>query len=190
MARVLVSAFEPFGSNATNPTRDALRAFRADGRLGADVATVILPVTFDGAGTILLARIAREAPAACLMFGLAVESQTMRIEQFAHNEADTSRSDNTGFMRAASTVIPGAPPRLEARGSMAAMEKALREAGAPVTLSQDAGRFVCNATYFRVLAVSEVPVAMFIHVPPGETMGGSIPDAEIARWMYAAIAAV
>ena len=84
-----VSAFERFGPHAVNPTREALLSLRERGELSTSVVPVVLPVTFDGAATVLLARAARERATACLILGLAAGSDCVRVERYAYNEANS-----------------------------------------------------------------------------------------------------
>jgi pyrrolidone-carboxylate peptidase len=45
-----------------------------------------------------------------------------------------------------------------------AMLRAIQALGLPVTLSEDAGAYLCNFTLYEMLA--QAPVTAFLHVPP------------------------
>jgi len=58
---------------------------------------------------------------------------------------------------------------MRGRAPFARLAAAARAAGLPARLSRDAGRYVCNYSYWRALETAEQPggpaVVAFIHVP-------------------------
>ena len=68
--------------------------------------------------------------------------------------------------------------RLSRAGAKAALAR-LRRAGLPCRLSQDAGRYLCNASYFAALA-APMPV-LFLHIPRPPRQRRRRPGAKPAR---------
>lgn len=182
---LLVSGFEAFAHHPSNPTAEAVRRLERERRLAARAAFVVLPVTWRGAARVLLARAAREGARGCLLFGLAARATTMRVERCAYNVMDARGADNAGVLRQAEAIVEGGAEVHRARGPLEEIHAALVGVGAPVDYSDDPGRFVCNATYYQVLAAG-VP-AVFVHVPPTRAVGGSVDDEALLGWMRAAV---
>jgi pyroglutamyl-peptidase len=192
MRRLLVSGFEAFGNAARNPTADAVRALSADPELMAIASFVVLPVTWDGAAAVLRARRVREGARAWLGFGVAGPEHRVRVERFAYNEARSSMRDNAGVLRCGEPLRVGGEARFEAQADLAdGLRAALEKRGVPVVDSRDAGRYVCNATYYAMASAarSEGFEALFVHVPQTASSGGTIVDATVRAWTREAIVA-
>ncbi len=174
--RVLVSGFEPFGGDVANASADAVRAL-ADGwaHPTVELRTVILPVTFDGAPAALADAIAREEPDVVLCVGEAGGRLAITPERWAVNERQARIPDNDG--QQPSGPIDDGGLRHEARVDVDAMVAAMRAAGIPAEVSEDAGRFVCNAIFRAALTGFDGP-AGFIHVPALRARGEALVGAE------------
>ena len=103
---VLVSGFEPFGGDETNPSWETADALARGGHelVGDDVVAVRLPVTFDGAWPVLEAAIRAHEPSVIVALGLAGGSRAVRLERVAIDVVDARIPDNAG----AATGIVGA----------------------------------------------------------------------------------
>jgi pyroglutamyl-peptidase len=152
MATLLLTGFEPFLDYAENPTKIAIERIAEASMEG--VVAAVLPVDYERARAGLLGLLREHRPRACLAMGLAA-GELFRPELVAHKPP-------------AYAELPG-PARLEGAWPFGRMEGALLRAGGEVRRSTDAGRYVCNATYWALLAAraeaGEPEHAAFLHVP-------------------------
>lgn len=161
MPRLLVTGFGPFPSMPRNPSAALARRVAASPRWRlADVAVEsrVLTTAYAALGTELDPALERH-PDAVLMIGVAGRSRRIRVERRATARRSTLFPDVAGEM---ASVAASSAPRLT-RANTAAALRAIARRGRPVRLSRDAGRYLCNASYFRALA-RPVPV-LFVHIP-------------------------
>ncbi|WP_407523938.1 peptidase C15 [Methylobacterium oryzisoli] len=165
MPGLLVTAFGPFPGMPVNPSEAVARRLVRSPRLvlaaGGPPKLRILPTTYAAISTHLDPALA-EAPAAVLMIGVAGRSRRVRVEMRAVNRASRLFPDAGGRLAARLTLEPDGPYRRPA-GPGAAKALALLARRIPVRPSRDAGRYLCNAAYYRALA-GPVPV-LFLHIP-------------------------
>lgn len=164
---LLVTGFEAFGGIAVNPADILVRRLGASPPAG--VSTLLLPVEYERAAARLLAEVDRIEPAAVLMFGLAGNTQYLRLERFGRNRCTSAAADNAGVRRVGLDAVEGAPETLETGFDLAALRDDLAPIVPGIVLSDDAGGYVCNDLYFRVLLGlaprrPAVP-ALFVHLP-------------------------
>jgi pyroglutamyl-peptidase len=167
---VVVSGFEPFGGDDTNPSWDTARALAARGRelVGDDVVAVRLPCTFDGAWPALAAAVRDHAPSVVVALGLAAGSRAVRLERVAIDVVDARIPDNAGSAPVDEPVVAGGPVAYWSGLPLKAALAALRGLGLPVEVSSTAGTYVCNATFYRLMhhAAGDPGLrAGFVHVP-------------------------
>jgi pyroglutamyl-peptidase len=150
---VLLTGFEPFGPHRVNSSWEAVR--RAGARLGSDVITARLPVDRIRAARLLTGLLQRHRPDACLLTGLA-RGERLRLEVLAR--------------RPRALAGPAAPALLTGSWPLVEAAQALRLSGMPLTVSRNAGRYVCDSTYWALLNFREAHGwprdAGFLHVPP------------------------
>jgi len=163
MARVLFTGFEPFDGRIRNASGDFVEYVRQQvtSFVQHDLQTRILPVSFgriDQALTDILA----QTWDAVYCVGEA-KTPWVRLERWAHNEDGAESADNDGVLRQGTQIIKGGDAHLPASLSLEPTLALLRAANIPTQLSDDAGRFLCNHVFYRVLAHG-VP-AEFVHVP-------------------------
>jgi pyroglutamyl-peptidase len=165
--QILLTAFEPFGGDAVNPS--LLIARRLDGETiaGARVVAVELPCVFHQALWALDAALARTRPVLAVALGLAAGREGLSIERVAINLDDARIPDNAGAQPVDEPVAPGGPAAWFSTLPIKAMVAALNQAGVPASVSQTAGTFVCNHVFYGLqqrLAGTGVRSG-FIHVP-------------------------
>ncbi|MFC7334783.1 pyrrolidone-carboxylate peptidase [Rhodocista pekingensis] len=172
MDRILITGFEPFLGHPVNPS--ALLAEALDGTVvaGARVSGVQLPVSYDGAGGAFAAAFDRVRPDAVLLFGLAFEEESIRLERVALNLDDTTHPDNLGQIRRGRPIAEDGPVGYWSTLPLDTLADRLTEAGFPARTSRDAGGYLCNHLFFRarhLIAGRGLAVpAGFVHVPPLE----------------------
>lgn len=170
---ILLTGFGPFGDHGRNISEEAVR--RLDGvevSGGFVLKTLGLPVQFERAVNALEEALEAERPVAVLSFGIHEEAG-FRIELSAKNErhyakklADGQvvlRPDVDGNVVQDARVEDGAPAMVFSTLPVAAIKQAFDEAGLAAELSEDAGRYLCNAIFYWV--TRRVTPAGFIHVP-------------------------
>ena len=162
--RVLITGFEPFGGESVNPS-GMLAEMLAEGVDGCEVTSRILPVSFRRAP--LLAREAIEEihPDAVLCLGQAGGIDTIHLERRGVNLANAKSPDNDGARPLQQPLIEGAAAHLDTLFPIDTLAARLQHAGHPVTISDSAGLYVCNALYFTLLHHYPSLPILFIHLP-------------------------
>lgn len=167
-AILLLSGFEPFGGERSNPSWQV--AARLDGREigGLVVRAIRLPVSTPRAVRAMAAAIRRIRPRAVLGLGQAGGRPAISLEKVALNlvERRAGRESDGGVGGAA--VVRGGPDAYFARLPLREILRALERRAIPATLSLSAGAYVCNSAMYAALhalrARPDVP-AGFIHLP-------------------------
>ena len=164
--RILLTAFDPFGTDTLNPAWEAVRAARVPE--GVTVRKLQLPTSFARAPQTALEAIETFRPDVVLCFGLAAGRSAVTPETRAFNLADARIPDNDGAQPCGEPLIEGAPDVLYTPFSAEELANTLRSAGIPAEPSDSAGRFVCNALFYHLLYCAESTPGLkveFIHVP-------------------------
>lgn len=161
MARILLTAFEPFGGGAINPSLEALHVLERR----PDVDGLTVPVTFrDAAETVI-----RHLPGhdAVVLLGLAQGRKDITVERVAINIDDASIPDNAGAQPVDQPICTNGAPAYFATLPIKRIVEAIRAQGVPASISNSAGTYVCNHLMYSVLhALRDTGVpAGFIHVP-------------------------
>lgn len=166
---ILVTGFEPFGGEATNGSWEAVEHLQ--GAVVADKKVIVsqLPVLWEKASAKLTALVQEYHPVAVVAFGEA-GAEPVRIEMIAKNIRERIQ-DNAQKLPTTGVVSVSAPPTLRATLNADIISKRLHAVGIPVTLSQDAGGYLCNETFFNLMHFSEIEKSStihrgFVHVPP------------------------
>ncbi|TDR93921.1 peptidase C15 [Enterovirga rhinocerotis] len=163
--RLLVAGFGPFPTMPRNPSAALARAVAASPRLklhGIAPLCRILTTAYATLPGELDPRLA-DRPDIVLLIGVAARTPWVRIETRATSRRSTLFPDVAGETAA---PVGGVRRTAEARRTRAGTLGALhsvRRRGLPVRLSRDAGRYLCNAAYFR--ALGQHAAALFVHIP-------------------------
>ena len=168
---VLITGFGPFPGAPYNPTGalvHSLARLRRPGLGDVRLAGHVFRTSYAAVDRELPLLIQKWRPDVVLMWGLASKSRFIRVETCARNSRSVTLPDAMGEGAQSRTVAVGGPVRLTGRAPFAPIVAALRRAGLPVRLSDNAGRYLCNYLYWRALesAGSHRPrMALFVHVP-------------------------
>lgn len=190
---VLVSGFEPFGGDDTNPSWETARALAERGRelVGGDVVAVRLPVTFAGAWPALEAAVREHEPTVVVALGLAGGTDAIRLERVAIDVVDARIPDNAGAAPVDEPVVGGGPAAywsgLPLKGALAA----LREQEIPAVVSNTAGTYVCNATFYHLMHHAQGAPGLragFVHVPTADALPVDVQVRAVATVVRAALA--
>ena len=164
---ILLTAFEPFGGDAVNPSLLIARQLDGETIAGARVEAVQLPCVFHRALTALEEALERTRPALAVALGLAAGREGLSIERVAINVDDARISDNAGAQPVDEPIAAAGPAAWFSTLPIKAIATALNQAGVPASVSQTAGTFVCNHVFYGLqqrLAGTGVRSG-FIHVP-------------------------
>lgn len=185
--RILICAFGPFPGVAVNPSQqlasDLLR-LRRPALCGIQIALEILPTRWDALAR-LDARLAAFDPDAVLLLGVAARRRRVSIEMQAVN-ATRAAPDAARRHPPARHLAADGPPLLRTCVPAGPLANALRRIGIPATPSRDAGRYLCNASYFHALAWAgrqsgrPRPV-LFVHLPRHEGRPAGVSRARMGR---------
>lgn len=178
--KVLVTGFEPFGGDRVNASWEAVRLLAEgwDRSGGTELDVVRLPVTFEGAVHRLTDAVREHRPDVVVCAGLAADTEDVRLERVAINVEDARIPDNSGAQPVDAEVVAGGPAAYFSTLPLKATLVALRDAGVPAVVSNSAGTYVCNATFYalcHLLAAAPEVRGGFVHVPRTVEEGGG-PD--------------
>lgn len=172
--RILVTGFGSFRGIVDNPSD---RLARAMGALELAGATLLvespLPVEYEHAAARALERARHEEVDAVLALGLARRATRLRVEAVGRREATSLEPDEAGCV--SPPALEG-PERIASRIDVAAMIEALASRGIDAERSDDAGGYVCNDLYYRLLLARVAPT-VFVHVPDLPEELGELPRA-------------
>lgn len=170
-ATVLVTGFGPYPGAPFNPTATLVRQLGRSRRAfigGIHVVPHVFETRYAAVDAALPRLLAEHQPDAVIMFGLATRARWLRVETGARNMRSRLLPDVAGEAATTARIRHGAPPFLRGRAPFSSLLALTRRAGVPARLSHDAGRYLCNYAYWRLLerdADALPAVAVFIHVP-------------------------
>ena len=169
--RLLACGFGPFPGVAVNPAQEVLQALGREDWApeGARLSTALLPVVWTGAVETALAAAQAVRADAVILFGVACEASCVRVETMARNAADADRLDAQGYCWPGRRLSPSGPESLAATLPPWRVLGAIAHEGVACAPSTDAGDYICNRTFWGVLAAGG-PRTVFVHLPlPAET---------------------
>jgi pyroglutamyl-peptidase len=168
---ILITGFGPFPGAPFNPTGALVKAlaWRSDTPAGVRRVAHVFATSYDTVDRELPALIAREKPAALIMFGLAQRTRHVRIETLARNTLARTIPDVAGRLPTTDAIAPSGPATLALPAPAQRFLAAARATGAVAALSCNAGSYLCNYLCWRASEVaktaSRLRLATFVHVP-------------------------
>lgn len=167
---VLVTGFDPFGGSDVNPSWNAIHAL--DGReiAGHRVIGGEIPTVFGASLHKLEALMDRHRPRIVICTGQAGGRPAISLERVAINVNDARIPDNVGAKPIDVPIVPEGPAAYFTSLPIKAMLKALLDGGVRAEVSQTAGTFVCNQTFYGLMHLLAQPRWQgvrggLIHVP-------------------------
>lgn len=167
---ILLTGFGPFPAVPDNASGRLVRALARKARRAVPnyrIASAILPTQWRRAPAIVAAKQAQLAPVISLHFGVAADATGYRIETVAQNGCRLAE-DAAGYLPASDVLAANAPAQRASNLIAEDLKRYLEAQGYPATISQDAGRYLCNAVLFQALAREAIDPDCrigFIHVP-------------------------
>ncbi len=184
---LLITGFEPFGTETRNPSWEAVNALPA--RIGAwTLEKRLLPVEFGRAAALAAEAIERVSPAAVLCVGLAAGRTAVTPEAIGINLRDAAVADNAGFQPVGEPIEKNGPAAYFSTLPVRKMTDAILSAGVPAKVSYSAGTYVCNDLLYTLLhRLRDTDVrAAFMHIP----LEKDLPLSDSMRALEAAINAL
>lgn len=165
---VLVTGFEPFGRERSNPS-GLLAGRLAGARLhGRTVVSAVLPVVFGEAVRCLQRCIRQHDPELVVCLGVAGSRRKLSLERVAINLDDARIPDNRGQRPIDTPVRKTGPAAYFSTLPLKAMHRTLTLGNWPVEVSATAGTYVCNHVFYGLIHTLRRRPGVrggFIHVP-------------------------
>ena len=169
MRKVLITGFEPFGGSEVNSSWET--AVRVGQLAPKDVCmeTLLLPVSFVKAGEMIREALREKRTDVLVMLGQRSKGESIDIERIAINMMDASSPDNDGYHPQEQTIVDGGEAAYFSNLPVKKLRDALLQKSIPARVSNSAGLYVCNSTYYN--ALNEIyeqglpTKALFIHLP-------------------------
>jgi pyroglutamyl-peptidase len=134
---------------------------------GALVHSLVLPVEWDRSWPVLRDAIEASKARIVLVFGLHAGAERLRLELDAVNVRELGQADAAGRFPSGPGIEDG-PERLSGTLPLSACASALTRAGIPFEVSRDAGRYLCNDTYYHLCrygSSGRLAAWGFVHTP-------------------------
>ena len=190
--RLLITGFDPFGSETVNPSWEAVRLLPE--AVGAYRLTKLqIPTVFGQAAEAVLTAARELRPDVILCIGQAGGRSAVTPEVVAINLREARIPDNAGYQPVNVPVVENAPAAYFSTVPVRTMVKAIQDAGLPAALSYSAGTFVCNDVLYTLLHCFDGTQTQvgFVHVPflPEQAKGSAtcLPLPQIVQALTAAI---
>jgi pyroglutamyl-peptidase len=169
MTCILLTGFEPFGSDDVNPSADIVMALDRTSILDAQIHSVVCPVEHSLLSGAIGSSLQSVAPDIVVSIGLAAGRPGISLERIALNVLDFGEPDNAGIRLDRGQVVEGGPLIYESLLPLQRCHDRLSAAGIPSEISNSAGTFLCNELMYLLLhrvQTSGCPrMAGFVHVP-------------------------
>ncbi|WP_323961358.1 pyroglutamyl-peptidase I [Arthrobacter sp. JZ12] len=166
---ILLTGFEPFGGESTNPSWGAAqRAAALLNDAGEPAAAVQLPCVFGTSIGVLAGALEAHQPDLVVCVGQAGGRAELSLERVAINFDDARIPDNAGNQPVDVPVRQDGPAAYFSSLALKRSLVQLTEAGLPAAVSQTAGTYVCNHVFYGLMDLLQDRSATrggFVHVP-------------------------
>lgn len=166
--KILVTGFDPFGTDKINPAIEAVKKLPAE-ITGAEISKLEIPTIFNKCAEVVHQAILKQQPDYVLNIGQAGGRSALTPELIAINFDDGRIADNAGFQPINRSIHADGQNAYFTQLPVKAMAQAIIEAGLPSYVSTTAGTYVCNHIMYQVqyMIDKEFPdlKAGFMHIP-------------------------
>lgn len=166
--RILLTGFEPFGKYKENSSWAVAEKVTACGVIGVEIFKKRLPVSFAGVRAALRNAVEECRPNVVVMLGQAAGIDYIKLERIAINMMDAAVADNDGYQPDEEPICADGAAALFTDVDIKGLRRVLEELGVLAKVSNSAGLYVCNRTYYEALRLcNEKPGmrALFVHLP-------------------------
>ncbi|XP_034640853.1 pyroglutamyl-peptidase 1-like protein isoform X2 [Trachemys scripta elegans] len=162
---VVVTGFGPFRQHLINSSWEAVKEMSKLG-LGENIDLHImqLPASYQKAKELVCKIWGTPQPLLTVHIGLASSSKAIILEQCGKNKG-YREMDVCGFCPEDGCCLLDGPEKIESAINMKTLWKNISVEGIDIVFSRDAGRYICDYTYYTSLYYGNRRAA-FIHVPP------------------------
>jgi len=168
MKKALITAFDPFGGEDTNPALEAVMSL-PDNHNDIKITKLELPTVYKKSIELLLESIKIEPPDILIMVGQAGGRPGITIERVAINIDDSNVPDNEGKIHIDKPIKEASPTAYFSTLPIKPIIKELHKNEIPAAISDTAGTFVCNHVFYGAMnyATNFLPnlMAGFVHIP-------------------------
>lgn len=166
--KILVTAFDPFGKEQTNPALEAVKLLPET--IGDHMITKLeIPTVFKKSVAVIEQQLKSETYDAVLAIGQAGGRFEITPERVGINIDDARIADNQGNQPIDEVIQEDGAPAYFSNMPVKRLTQAMKDAGVPASLSNSAGTFVCNHVLYNLgyLHATAFPHIQFgfIHVP-------------------------
>jgi pyroglutamyl-peptidase len=167
--KLLLTAFEPFAGESTNPSLEAARQMEKIDFPDTVIHLAELPVDRYRATELVLELIRSSKPDLVILLGEAGGRFRVNPERVAINVDDFRIADNVGNQPKDEPIVEGAPAAYFSTLPIRAITNRILKAHIPAAISNTAGSYLCNRLFFSVMHAITVEglgaKAGFIHLP-------------------------
>ncbi len=163
--KVLITGFEPWGRIKQNPSGEAVKILLKKPPNRIKLCGEVLPTEFKEAEKKIIAAVKREKPNFLIMTGLATGRKKISLEAIALNIDHSEYPDDSGEKRWRKPIKKG-PIVLESRLPIDRLYQVLKRAHLPVTISYNAGTYICNHVHYVARYHFPSLESGFVHLPP------------------------
>jgi len=167
MSQVLLTGFGAYAEEADNPS--GAIAARLDGVVVDNVRIngIVLPVRSSRVGQTLSEAIARLRPDVVIITGVTPGRAAVAVERVAINVQDFPIPDVDGLEPVDEPVVADGPGAYFSTLPIKAILAAWEQKGIPSYVSNSAGTYVCNQTFYlaRHLTERSGTIAGLVHIP-------------------------
>ncbi|XP_024066719.1 pyroglutamyl-peptidase 1-like protein [Terrapene carolina triunguis] len=163
---VVVTGFGPFRQHLINSSWEAVKETSKLG-LGENIDLHImqLPVAYQKAKELVCKIWGTLQPLLTVHIGLASSSKAIIILEQCGKNKGYKEMDVCGFCPEDGCCLLDGPEKIESTINMKTLWKNISVEGIDIVFSRDAGRYICDYTYYTSLYYGNGKAA-FIHVPP------------------------
>ncbi len=155
---ILVSGFAPFLGQTVNPSALIAKSLAVE---FSAVTSIILPVEYKNAFTVLHEKIMELNPDFILLLGQARNRPKICLEKVAINWIYSQYADEKNTKPAAGPIVPDSDLALM---TSVPLEKMFADDN-DFNISFSAGTYVCNELYYQVLHHFTKTPSLFVHLP-------------------------
>lgn len=193
MKKLLITGFEPFGGETSNPSWEAVSALSEE--IGDyTIEKLCLPVVFGKAAELVIKTAESLCPDVILCIGQAGGRNTITPELVGINLRHALIPDNDGNQPMDTPIVRGGKTAYFSTLPVRSMSNAIQTAGIPSQVSYSAGAYVCNDVIYTLLSHYENSATKvgFIHIPYSKEQNKtpSMPLEEIVKGLMVAIESI
>lgn len=167
MRKILITGFEPFGNYTENSSWEVAKTVASCDVFGVEVVAEQLPVSFQRVGAVLRDAVERHKPGVLIMLGQSAFTDRVKLERVALNMMDSEKGDNDGVKPDEEPIYEGGESALFTSLPIKHLHSAIEAQGIAVKISNSAGLYVCNRTYYEALRLCKERAmqSIFVHLP-------------------------